>query len=534
MKWPDGASQKQAAIIGIYTVRWDRRWRTDMRLEDIRNDFPDTPEEIRNRIEQEVEKQMYMARPENRYTKHRAGRTLAASVAAVMLFSTTVFAGVSIYRMQREPVGKYGVDVKLVKEKSGQNGASPVSADTADAGAVGIIPDVTMQTGYLPDGMVQTEEGKYSYADHLSQGGVSIVFYRMDTGDSAFHMLHDDVRTSEDIKVNGHEGVYLEYPNLSDDETAFNQRIYIAYTDVHYVMQMYIGADLSKEEALRIAEGIQLIPVKDHTDQNIVHAWDWSDYLGSLEEDKKTQQAAEGADVKETASKEVTSKGMASKKEMQHTHVVGESFSLYSPDENGKLKQNGLLAKVSDVKITDDLSLLPSPADEELQKETDESGRLRPAEIRYIREGDTDTLSEVVKTRKVPQKFVYATVEYTNTTKTDLTDVLFFGTMQRMSEKNGTMHMKQEYEQPGAADVWTRAVNTGLSACEEMQYYDVHGGERHNNYIPVLKAGETVTVHMGWLVTEEESDTLYINLDTAGGAGEFTESGLLTGYVDIR
>lgn len=495
-----------------------------MRFEDIRDNFPDMPEEIRNRIEQEVEKQMHMESTQNRNTKYRAGRVLAASIAAVMLFSTTVFAGVSIYRMQREPVGKYGVDVKLVKEESGQNGDSPASADTADAGTLDKIPDVTMQTGYLPEGMVQTEEGKYSFADHLHQGGVSIVFYRMDTGDSAFHMLHDDVRTSEDVTVNGYEGVYLEYPDLSEDETTFNQRIYVAYTDVHYVMQMYVGADLSKEESLRIAEGIQLMPVKGDADQNIVHAWDWSAYLDSLEENKKAEQAEEAAEVKVTASRE----------EMQHTHAVGESFLLYSPDEDGKLSENGLMAKVTDVKIADDLSLLRSSVDEDLQKETDESGRLRPAEIRYIREGDTDTLSGIVKTRKVPQKFVYATVEYTNTTDTELTDVLFFGTLQRMTEKNGVIYMKQEYEQPDTADTWTRAVNAGLSAFDEMQYYDVHGGERHNNYIPVMKPEETVKVHMGWFVTDEELDTLYMSLDTAGGAGEFTESGLLTGYVDIR
>ena len=47
-----------------------------------------------------------------------------------------------------------------------------------------------------------------------------------------------------------------------------------------------------------------------------------------------------------------------------------------------------------------------------------------------------------------------------------------------------------------------------------MWYYDVHGGERHNNYITNLKAGETATVHMAWLVPEDELGCLYLNLDT--------------------
>ncbi len=150
-------------------------------------------------------------------TKLKPGRTLAASIAAVIIFSTTVFAGVSIYRMQREPVGKYGVDVKVVKDADSQTVSK--SADDTEDGTSAAIEDVRLRVGYLPKGMVQTEEGKYSFEDHLYQGGVSIVFYRMDTGDSAFDMLHGDVLSSENVTINGHEGVYLEYPNLFGDET---------------------------------------------------------------------------------------------------------------------------------------------------------------------------------------------------------------------------------------------------------------------------------------------------------------------------
>jgi len=48
------------------------------------------------------------------------------------------------------------------------------------------------------------------------------------------------------------------------------------------------------------------------------------------------------------------------------------------------------------------------------------------------------------------------------------------------------------------------------------------------------KPGETVTVHMAWLVPEEELDMLYVNLDPYGGAYEFDEHSLNVGYVDIR
>ena len=68
----------------------------------------------------------------------------------------------------------------------------------------------------------------------------------------------------------------------------------------------------------------------------------------------------------------------------------------------------------------------------------------------------------------------------------------------------------------------------------EMSYYDVHGGERGNNYIASIKPGETATVHMAWVVTEEELGNLYLSLDTYGGVYEFSDSTLEMGYVDVR
>ena len=93
---------------------------------------------------------------------------------------------------------------------------------------------------------------------------------------------------------------------------------------------------------------------------------------------------------------------------------------------------------------------------------------------------------------------------------------------------------RDSYETPKAGDTWTRAVNQGRSSFWEMQYYDVTGGERGNNYIDSIQPGETVTVHMAWFVTGEELSSLYLSLDTFGGAGDFADTALAMGYVDIR
>lgn len=473
-----------------------------MRLEDLKHEFPAMPKEMREMIEREVEKQVKTEHPRFKRGTKAAGRTIAASVAAVMLLGTTVFAGVRAYRLRQEPAGTHGVEVKITNE--GDKAETPLE-----------IPDVKMEVGYLPEGMVQTEEGKYSYEEDLYKGGISLLLYKMDTGDEKFEVVHDDISLSENFTVNGYEGVYLESPNLYEDDISFNQRIYVAYTDVHYVLEMYAASDVAKEEAVKIAEGIKLIPAGDGEGAANVSACNWSEY-----------QEAAAANEQYDASDLETESTVAEEK-MANTHAVGERFPS---------GQEGLTLKVTDVQVADDISLLnPALVDEELKNETDENGNLLPADIQYIKEGDADSLSEVVRSRQVPQKLVYVTVEYANEGEEELSDVLFMGTLERITKKDGQMHMSMgySYEEPKEGDAWSIACNRGLSAYQEMYYYDVFGGERNNNYIDSILPGETKTVHMGWIVTEEELGFLYLNLDTYGGM-EFSESSLALGYVDIR
>ncbi len=241
----------------------------------------------------------------------------------------------------------------------------------------------------------------------------------------------------------------------------------------------------------------------------------WSEYQEQKALDSKNEPA------------DFAMQSIVAEEKMENTHTVGESFFA---------AKEGLSLKVKEVQVSDDISLLNSEfVDEELRGQTDENGRLLPADIQYIKEGSTESLSEVVKSRQVPQKLVYVTVEYTNVGEKELSDVLFFGTLERITKKDGKMYLSNgiSYEEPEEGDTWTVASNRGLSSFFDMYYYDVFGGERHNNYIESIKPGETVAVHMGWIVTEEELGNLYLSLDTHGGL-EFSDSALALGYVDLR
>ncbi len=482
-----------------------------MNLDNLKYEFPRMPEDMKRMVEQEVKKQIE-TKQSRIAKKHKTfKRTLVASAAAVMLLGTTTWAGIRAYRLYQEHTGAHGVAVKISENNTGTDAVSadPQNHEPSE------IPNVKMTLSYLPEGMVATDEGKYSYEETLYQGGVSIAFYRMDTGDDTFSLKHDDVLASENITVNGHDGVYLEYPHLYKDEITFNQRIYVAYPDVHYVMEMYAASDVTKAEALKIAEGITLTPTEET--ENIVRAWDWSSHLASMEQQEESAEAD-------------LSDAVASREEMKHTHAIGETFTSNNPDTKD------LTLRVADVQISDNISLLDlSVADHSLKEEADENNRLRPADILYIKKGDNDTLSEVIKSRQVAQKLVYVTVEYTNTGDQELTDVLFFGTLARIYEDGDNFYTRtaMQYETPTDHDPWDTALNKGLSSLWEMQYYDIFGGERHNNYIEYLAPDETATVHMGWIVTEEELGQLYLNLDTYGGS-DFSDTSLDLGYVDLR
>lgn len=483
-----------------------------MRLEDLRQDFPQMPEELRTMVEREVQKQIRVGMKGKR-KNHRLRKTLIVAFAAAMLLGTTVFAAIA-YRMRNEPVGTYAVKTKI--EEDGNN-----SLDNGQTHEIPNVPDITMEASYLPDGMVETEEGKYSFSNAMYEGGVSIVFYKMDTGDAQFEMLTKNVKETESIDVGGYEGVYFALQSDEGEGISFNQRIYVAYTDVHYVMEMYAASDVSKEDAFKIAEGIHLHPVLDNETEGIVKAYQWSDYLASSHEEI-VEDAAQL--VPQTA--------------MKNTHAVGDAFAA-NPQKEDLEGLSNVEIKVTDVQICDNISLLDLSAmdndsKEELQKEITPSGELLPAKIKYIKYGDgINSVDEVVESREVPQKLVYVTVEYTNTGTEELKELLFFGSLMKIVEENGAVRC-YDGKVPGQNAAWDDAVPAGAARHVEMWYYDVHGGERSNNYISSLKAGETAAVHMAWLVPEEELAYLYLNLDTYGDSYDLCEHSLEVGYVDIR
>lgn len=488
-----------------------------MNIENMEQEFPKMPQSMRDMIEKEVEKQVKVTPQKGYFSLKKA---VVASLAATFVLGTTIFAGTKLYRMSSSPQGNYGRMTAIEKTDGTENTGKTddqASQLTAQNATQNVAP-VAMKLSYLPDGMKETEEGKYSYEQTPGQGGISIVFYQMDTGDESFGMQDDYVTESENIQVGNHDGVYIKKQNTSDQDKAFDQMIYVAYPEYHYVMQMYIGHDVTKEEACKVAEGIVLASAEELSDGTVIHPYNWSDY-----EDAMAENSGEDEALKTTVTAE----------EMKNLHKIGEEFAVTGEADG---ESQNLRIKVTDVKVTDDVAILDPVFMNRDMLDVDENGKLLPDTISYIKAGDgINTLDEVISSREVPRKLVYVTLEYTNAGETELTDVLFFSSVMKIREENEVYEICGG-EQPKEGDVWdtVQADSSSLEHGEEMAYYDVTGGERGNNYFDSIKAGETKILHVGFVVDEDALPYLYLNTGTSGSSYTFTEQDLAQGLVDIR
>lgn len=498
-----------------------------MRLEDIKDTFPKMPEDIKNMIENEVAVQIKSRQeesmdPENtrqsekteenakiiKYRKKRKDtvrRMLVASMAAALALATTVGAGV-VYQMHNEKVGKYGVKTKIEGQQT---------AETENLGAKTDYVELT--TSYLPDGMVQTEEGKYSFEDNYMEGGISMVVYCLPQNEKVDDLLSTDVAESEELEVGGRPAVYLEKVSSAA------KKLYVIYAEHGYMLEMFAFPDVTKDEMIRIAEGLTVVPTEKTEGNCVMQLCDWN----------QTEEAEEkGEPVDSDSDREFS----FDKTKMENTHAIGESINM---EHAGIDNMPGLTATVTSVELSDNSSILADGMlDADAMKAFDADGNLLPMKLEYIKSGDgINTTDEVVKTETLPQKIVYAAVKYENNGTETLHDIMYNGGIAFLEEKGSQMQFADYFllsdeEKASIGCDYRELERVGFS--QEVYLSDVTGGERNNNYINELKPGESVTIHFAFKIPEEKLGEMYLTLSNTGGVYSYDETSLAVGYVDIR
>lgn len=117
------------------------------------------------------------------------------------------------------------------------------------------IHDIDIAAGYIPEGMEWIDKWHLEYPDHSRTGGFSFASAFLDENDLDKVMQDKHVVDCEERVFGNYEGVYLKYHDLAEDGS-FNQRIYLLCPDVYRVITVYIGDDITKEDAIKVAENL--------------------------------------------------------------------------------------------------------------------------------------------------------------------------------------------------------------------------------------------------------------------------------------
>lgn len=244
-----------------------------MRLEDMKKDIPETPEFIHTMIQSEVKKQLQDTKVVNiqtrRVKKWTGARVAAAIAVCVLATSTIVYAGTKLYHMFLEKQGAYSI-------------VTGIKAD-GSTGKINLperIHDIDISAGYIPEGMEWIDEFHLEYPEHDRTGGFSFASVLLDEDDLSKVMQDKNVVDCEERTFGNYEGVYLKYNDLAEDGS-FNQRIYLLRPDVYRVITVYIGDDISKEDAIKVVEN--LVITENDTMIETAGLYTWSEMVSPEE-----------------------------------------------------------------------------------------------------------------------------------------------------------------------------------------------------------------------------------------------------------
>ena len=438
---------------------------------------------------------------QNKRTFHKPfGMSTAAAVALVcVLGSVTVFAATGLYRFIINKSSSHSAEV----------GLEITASEKADAMAHNDgYPAVDVVFGYLPEDVIESDKGEYFYIGTSGDYGYYTSVLAVDT---PADWKETFVTNAESLVIQGREALLVETQNTSDVEWA-GRDLYISFPEESRIVYIWGWGQCTREELLQIAENISLKETGGAADESELAFW--SDFAAYKNGDFNEPRTADDESIKMTATAG----------EMSRLHPIGEAFTM--PDTES------VEITVKDASAHDDLSSLTNTDQipDTWLSLIGSDGNLKTDDLLYVKYGDgEESLDSVVRREAKELKLLLVTAEYKNTGAEDLTDVLFFGsTMQLAQDGSGWIISGADKTEADDVDHETAMVGTG-----EMFYYDITGGERNNNYIPELKAGQAQDVHMAWIVDADSLDQIYLNLSPSGWWDRFNEEDLAIGYVDL-
>ena len=348
----------------------------------------------------------------------------------------------------------------------------------------------------------------------------------LDTESDELNIMDTNVVEKEKTDFGDHEGIYIRMGGVGS-----SQKIYLLCPEVHRILVMYIGDDVTKEDAYNTASGIRLLETGEMLDTSEV--WSWSDFILQSTGTGKSDEFMTSVPKNDIV-----------------IHEIGTAFPLEvsGEDVDGNYVWSGeseinVEVSVDSVEISDDLSLLEEELiSDKCRSSIGPDGKLIKNQLSYIKKGDgIDTLDELIRTEEVEQKLVLITVSYTNQGDKEIDNVCYNGNILLINEDNDEYRIYSydgEIAGGGYDEISGQAYDhidqTGFTGRERIYSSPRIDHGMGGNYIPALRPGESCQVKMAWITNERDLGNMYLNLRVTGGLVEFDEYMIKTGIVDIR
>ncbi len=539
---------------------------------DMKNEFPETPQFIKDMIKDEVSKQV---------NKKNTGADIlkkCACIAGICISSVAVVGGTAYAAIKAGwfNVGKNGnyginVDVAADAQTDGQQDLAGITAgdmtadvngtqgqtETGQNGAENItVPDVALELKYIPDGYItrgyaedngngKSTAGKILISpenEDYTKPNASIYVYSLSQGYAGFKITDENITLTEELEISGNPAFYTEFSTAAAGNTQYcSSRIYILYKELNHVVEVWGWNDIEKFELMKIAENIKFTEASENEEMyRIDFAPEYmSDHVYYKSSDDELSAYQKFIDKYSTVSASAFEKNLHKKGE--EVRFDGDNWALSEVDKNGSMG-----VRITNVDVYDNVdavTLTKHSAD--IADYVGADGRLIDEELQTVKRGDgVNTVDSVISTEYAPMKFVLVTYEYTNYSNETIADYCFEpGILVRVRKENDAYVMYTN-NTPQRQDNNVEIVGKHYSDSGNPSYW-LGSSTNANNHLFNIKPGETVTAYAGYFVKEQDLPYMYISLEgyeeneTFGYRyvvnGKIEESGALkTGYFDIR
>ncbi len=467
--------------------------------------------------------------------RHPARTGLLIALAAVLLMGSA-FAAVR-YKLRADRLGDLAVAVSVAEEGTSP-GAVAFSGEASDTA----FHPLEMTAGWLPEGMenVPGETVKWDWPEDGWRGGFSLGSWPLNAGNATFCEVVTDAESQESLTIDGHEAIYVKQTS----DGGFNQRMFISYPEYNAVLTMYIGANVTRDDAIKFAENLTVTPGTwemdaENLEYNGKRYLDAANFIATgVYVNTADEVTPEEIAAMEAAWAERDPANRAVKANMADAHALGESFPVTFAEHRDGLFVGftDLDVKVTDVSIRDDYSALRDTKylDLDWASRVDENGRLPRADYVFVVCGDGVNTPSLTTVATLPDQQLYmvaVTVEVTNNTDHTVESAGYNGRLLSIAEtpEGWTVTEPKPADSSVAYDDgWC----TGGGRLEDMRYWDLRwDGSNGGNEITDLAPGESVTIQMGFVVSECQMGDLWFYMNDADIEGP---DEIRVGYVPVE